>query len=112
MEKKTIEEAKLVVRRIKHFLIANLGRIEHEASTHEFYYALCMALRDKMMTNWISNLHSISEKKRRILYYLSMEYLPGKFLKNNITNIGADELIKHVLNITNRNLKDILDIEP
>jgi glycogen phosphorylase len=101
-----------LIKHIKHFLIANMGKVLEEASTQEFYYALCMSLREKIMLNWTANWHTIDNSKARIINYLSMEYLPGKFLGNNITNMGVRELVHEVLKITNRNYKDIIDVEP
>ncbi len=99
---------------IKHFLITNLGKVESEASTQEFYLALCMALREKIMINWAATNNTQDELGVRTLYYLCMEYLPGKFLSNNITNLNATQLIKLVLNRMGRNLKDLLsyDFDP
>ena len=67
-----------------------------EATIEEFYYAFCMALREELMIHWTANLHTFDSSKVKSVYYISMEYLPGKFLGNNITNIGAWDLTKAV----------------
>jgi glycogen phosphorylase len=48
------------------------------------------------------------ERKGRIVYYLSMEYLPGRILGNNITNLRASDLVCAVLKKTNRKIEDIM----
>jgi len=107
-------EANELIQSIKHYLITNLGKVESIASTEEFYLAFCIALREKIMINWTSCLNTYDELGARTIYYLCMEYLPGKFLSNNITNLNATDLTKLVLNRMDRNLKDLLsyDFDP
>jgi glycogen phosphorylase len=106
------ESADKLILRIKRFLITYTGKMLHEASSQEFYYALCMVLRERIMINWTANWHSFAEHKAKRLYYISMEYLPGRFLGNNLTNIGARDLVGVILNKTNRIYKEIADVEP
>ena len=47
-----------------------------------------------------------------MLYYLCMEYMPGRFLGNNITNIHATELVQQVMKMMNRNYEDEQRFEP
>ncbi|NGX62992.1 MAG: Glycogen phosphorylase [Candidatus Anoxychlamydiales bacterium] len=103
-----------LIQSIRHYLITNLGKVESIASTEEFYLAFCMALRERIMLNWVATNHTRDELGVRSIYYLCMEYLPGKFLKNNITNLGATDLTNVVLNKMGRNLKDLLshDFDP
>src|SRR3990172_13437951 len=99
---------------IKHYLITNLGKMESLASTEEFYLALAMSLREKIMINWTATLHSNDEALVKTIYNICMEHLPGRFLTNNITNLGSCEIVKIVLKKMGRNLKDILkyDVDP
>jgi len=105
------EKADIIIQKIKHFLITHLGRLEKEATLEEFYYALCMIIREEVMLHWSATLHTFDDAHVRMVYYLSMEYMPGRFLNNNITNIGAWDLLKLVLKKTNRNIYDILTCE-
>ncbi len=102
------KEANDLIQKIRHYLITNLGKVESVASTQEFYLALCMALREKIMIHWTASLHSHDETAAKTLYYICMEYLPGKFLTNNITNLGQTEIVNMVLYKMGRNLKDVL----
>jgi len=107
-------ETNKLIQSIKHYLITNIGKVESIASTEEFYLAFCMALREKIMINWIATRHTHDELGSKTLYYLCMEYLPGKFLSNNITNLAATEVVARVLNKMDRNIKDLLshDFDP
>ncbi len=106
------EEAELVLRKIKGYLISQLGKLLEEASLEEFYLAFCFVLREKVMVNWTACLQTFSQRKDRILYFLSMEYLPGRLLGNNINHIGALDLVKKVLEKTKKTLGDFLEQEP
>jgi glycogen phosphorylase len=98
----------------KHFLITEMGKVESEASDEEFYRAFSLALREEIMLHWLASLKSFDHKKMRTLYFLSMEYLPGKLLSSAITNTDTIELFKAILAKTNRSISDILtfDAEP
>ena len=104
-------QADLFVQKIKHFIIARSGRREKEASIEEFHLAFVEALREEIMINWTASLDTIHEKKPRIINYLSLEYLPGRLLNNNIANIGANELVQAVLTKMNRSLSDVMNCE-
>ena len=101
-----------LLRKIKHFLITSLGKLEKDASMEEFYQAFSIVLREEAMINWTATTRSIEKHQNKMLYYLSMEYLPGKFLKNNITNLKAHELVSHVLQKCNRTLPALMDCDP
>ncbi len=106
------EAAQLLTQKIEHFLIANLGKTQEEASDQEFYHALSLALREEIMINLVSTMRTFNKKQCRMLYYLSMEYLPGKLLGNNITNTQTNELIGRVLEKNNRSFHDINLCDP
>lgn len=100
-----------LIQKIKHYLITNFGKVEDKASLEEYYFAFIYSLREEIMVNWTATLQTMEEKKPRILYYLSMEYLPGRYLANNITNIGATSFIKEVVEKMNRNYLDLINCE-
>ncbi len=107
-------QAEMLVHKIKHYLITKLGRLEYEISDEEFYEALSLTLREEIMINWTALLHTHQSCNTRILYYLSMEYLPGRILSNNITNLNAHGLIQRVAKKMHRNYRAVLrqEIEP
>lgn len=104
--------ADILAQKIKHLLITANGRPSQKATIEEFYHAFCVVLREEIMINWTSSLETVEEKKVPILYFLSMEYLPGRFLRNNIVNMGAIELTHAVLKKMERNFEDLVMCEP
>ncbi len=100
-----------LIHKIKHYLITTLGRIIEEASPQELYQVLCQALREEIMIHWTSTTHTWAAKDVRRLYYFSMEYLPGRILGNNLTNLHALPLIQAVMQGLGRNLSQIMSTE-
>lgn len=90
------------ISKIKHYLITMMGIVVNEANDEQLYHALSMILREEIMINWTATLRSIKKNKPRILYYLCMEYMPGKFLGSNITNLRFLDFVKEALKRLNR----------
>lgn len=103
--------AEELVKRVRSHLISTIGRLSEGASSVEFYHALCYAIREETMINWMATARTIAKTQARMLYYLSMEYLPGRFLLNNISNLCSMEVVHKVLQKMNRSLRDILACE-
>lgn len=100
--------AEMLVAKTKHYLITTMGRVSDEANTDEFYRALSYALREEIMINWLATARTYIKNDVRMLYYLSMEYLPGRIFTNNITNLAANDIVRLVLHKMNRNYADIV----
>ena len=100
-----------IIAKIKHYLVVAMGRTHDEATDEEFYRAFVWALREDIMTNWAATNHAFAEKKVRKLYYLSLEYLPGRLLANNITNISANDVTCTVMQKMGRDFSKMLNIE-
>jgi len=104
-------KADALARKVKHYLITTMGVTLDEASDEEVFRAFSLTLREEIMINWTSTIHTFNREKPRTLYYLCMEYLPGKFLSKNIANTHATELVGIVMKKLGRDLQKILSIE-
>jgi starch phosphorylase len=105
-------QAEKLTQKIRHFIITSSGQTCENATMSEFYQAFCSALREEVMINWTATLDTIQNKKARIAYLFSMEYLPGRLTSNNMNNIGATELVRTVLARMNRNFNELIACEP
>lgn len=105
-------QAEMLVSKIKHYLITTMGVTLDEANNEEFYRAFSLTLREEIMINWTAAIHTFRKKHARILFYLCMEYMPGRLMGNNITNIHATDLIQLVMKKMNRQLETELRMEP
>lgn len=104
-------QADMLQAKTRHYLITMMGRTADEANLDELYRALSYALREETMINWLATSRTFSQQDCRILGYLSMEYLPGRLLSNNVINICSMDVVKLVLQKMNRNLSEILSRE-
>ena len=105
-------QAEILAQKIRHYLITSSGHIADAATTEEFYQAFCEALREEVMINWMASLETIRTKKVRVAHYFSMEYLPGRLTGNNLTNIGATDLVRAVVTKMNRTFGELISCEP
>ncbi len=96
---------------IKHYLITMMGKTVEEATDEEFYRAFSWVLREEVMVHWAATTHSHMQKRARKMYYFSMEWLPGRVLVNNVTNIGSIDLVKRLLKYMNRDTTNIINAE-
>lgn len=106
------QQSEVLIAKIKHYLITTMGRVSDEASTEEIYLALSFALREEVMINWLATAQTRAKNDVRMTYYLSMEYLPGRILSNNITNLVAHDLLQLVMHKMNRAYNDVVEREP
>ncbi|NGX62029.1 MAG: Glycogen phosphorylase [Chlamydiae bacterium] len=106
------DQAEIVAQKVRHYLITNMGRTPKKAYPWEIFQAVSLALRERIMVNWAATMQTIREKRVRKLYYLSMEYLPGRMLVNNISNLHAHDLMKLVMEELGYSYHETLLLEP
>lgn len=104
-------QAESIFLKTKHYLITMMGRTSNEANADEFYRALSYTLREQIMINWLSSMQTMKQKDARMLYYFSMEYLPGRIFTTNMANLSESEVIKLVMGKAKRNFREIIDKE-
>lgn len=104
-------KVKQVAQQVKHYLITLLGKTDKEATDAEFFRALSWVLREEVMINWTATQHTYHNYKARRVYYLSLEWLPGRMLSNNVTNIASMELVEKVVKHMNRDVHKALAVE-
>lgn len=83
-----------------------------EAAPQQVYQAVAYAVKDVIIDQWIATHKAYDENDAKIVYYLSMEFLMGRALGNNMINIGAQKDIREVLAELGFDLNVIEDQEP
>ena len=92
--------------------IETMYGISMEESTDvEKYIALSSLVKDHIYRNWVNTQKRFNEADSKEMYYFSIEFLPGKQLGNNLTNLGLKEICKQALNDLDVELEDIEKIE-
>ncbi len=82
---------------IIHHLISFQGRDPERSGAGDIYKALAYTLRDIMAEQWIKTQKTFYAKKKKRVYYLSLEFLIGRSLENSLINLGIhDEVVQAV----------------
>ncbi len=82
-----------------------------EATPQEIYQAVSYAVKDDIIDRWIATHKVYKEKNVKKVYYLSMEFLMGRALGNNLLNLGYYDDIKKALDEMGLDINFIEDQE-
>ncbi|RME00344.1 MAG: glycogen/starch/alpha-glucan phosphorylase, partial [Deltaproteobacteria bacterium] len=97
---------------IERHLRYSLGRKREDATPSDILNAVSLAVRDPLIDAWIETQARYDQADAKRLYYLSMEYLIGRSLGNNLCNLGIFDLCASALQQLGYDLSDILEVEP
>ncbi len=75
----------------------SLAKDEFSATDHDRYYALALAIRDHLVDGWIRTSVAYHKTGVKRAYYLSMEYLIGRVMGNNVINLKLDENVRKAM---------------
>ena len=81
------------------------------ATPNDWWLATCMAARDLMLERLIATQSVHAAKNVRRVYYLSLEYLMGRVLSNNLVNLGLREVAAEALKGLGQNLEAVTEEE-
>jgi starch phosphorylase len=82
------------------------------ARSRERFEATARFIRDLIAHRWVKTREARERADPKRVYYLSMEFLLGRALRNNIMNLGADPLVERALGLHGWDLEAILEEEP
>ncbi len=83
-----------------------------EATPQQMYQAVSYALKDYIIDMWMNTHKTYEEEDAKTVYYLSMEFLMGRALGNNIINMKALPVVKEALEELGFSLENIEEEEP
>ncbi len=82
-----------------------------EASTRQIYQAICYVVKDQIIDNWMKTQKAMKEQDPKIVYYMSMEFLTGRYLGNNLLALTAYDEVSQALEELGIDLNAIEDEE-
>ena len=83
-----------------------------EVSQQELYQAVSYVVKDAIIDDWIATQKQYEKDDPKIVYYMSMEFLRGRALGNNLINMTAYKEVKEALEEMGLNLNELEDQEP
>ena len=105
-EKETFK--KEVVENVKHLYRKTMD----EASEQEIFQAVSYVVKDVIIDQWLATQQEFDKADPKIVYYMSMEFLMGRALGNNLINLTVYNEVKEALEEMGINLNAIEDQEP
>ena len=83
-----------------------------EATQEQIFQAVSYTVKDAIIDNWLKSQKAYEKQDPKIVYYMSMEFLMGRALGNNLINLGAYGEVKEALEELGLDINCIEDQEP
>ena len=88
-----------------------LAKDDAHTTPRDRYTAFATAVRDRIVERWISTQEEYGRQNTKRVYYMSLEFLIGRLLGNNVINLKADQLCRDALKDFGVNWNDLRDYE-
>ena len=98
--------------RILDTLVHRIGKDAGAAKAHDWLAATVYTIRDDMIERWIASTKATQASGAKRVYYLSLEFLIGRLLRDAIANLGREAEVRAALASLGVNLSEIEEIEP
>jgi len=82
------------------------------ATARERFEAFSRSVRDILAQRWVLTKRTYEKENAKRIYYLSLEFLIGRSLANNVTNLLLDPLLQHALQQKGIDWLDLVEQEP
>lgn len=102
------EARDMIVSKLSH----NFGVIPTEATDKHYYKAIALILRDMMSHEYATFTNATESQNKKTVYYLCMEFLMGRSLKNTLYNLGLTDVMTKALQGLNIKIENIYEQEP
>ncbi len=89
----------------------SLAREWEDLSTRDLFEAVALAVRDRMVDRMLDTEERYDQADRKRLYYLSMEFLIGRSLGNNLYNLGLLDQFQETLQAMGVDLEEVREVE-
>jgi starch phosphorylase len=93
-------------------LIYFIGKDPIVARPHDWLKATIYAVRDRVIDQWMESSRETWRTSHKRVYYLSLEFLIGRLMRDAMSNIGVMEHVRAALKNFNVDLGDLINLEP
>ncbi|OYQ30170.1 glycogen phosphorylase [Sandarakinorhabdus cyanobacteriorum] len=105
-------KAEALAARIADVLRHRVGKDERSAKRHDWFTAAVLALRDDVIDRWMESTQRTHAAGAKRVYYLSLEFLIGRLLRDAISNMGMLREMEQALRLHGIDLGDLAELEP
>lgn len=112
MPKKPVIDKEMFKRSVLYNVKTLYRKNLEEATDQQIFQAVSYAVKDAIVDNWITTQEAYDEKDPKIVYYMSMEFLMGRALGNNMINLMAYKEFAQALEELGLDINTIEDKEP
>jgi starch phosphorylase len=95
----------------KHHLKYTLADDKFSATQMDHFISLALSVRDHLVNKWLATQQSYYENNVKRVYYLSMEFLIGRLLTNNLINLGLYDEYKMALEELGHDIREMEEAE-
>lgn len=89
-----------------------IGKDPIVARPHDWLAATIYAVRDRIMDRWMESSRETWRTSNKRVYYLSLEFLIGRLMRDAMSNVGLMEPVQQALKNLNVDLGELLNMEP
>ena len=89
----------------------SLAKDDYSATAYDRFLAFAYAVRDRVLERWIVTQQAYHRENVKRVYYLSMEFLPGRYLLNNAINLGLDAACRDAGGAGGLGFTDLCELE-
>ena len=93
-------------------LLHRIGKDERAAKPHDWLAATILTLRDQIIDRWMESTRAMHATGAKRVYYLSLEFLIGRLLRDALSNLGMSEEVQAALTPYGIDLAKIEELEP
>lgn len=92
-------------------ILATLGADPSRTSKYNCFTGLAFSVRERLIRQWIDTQRACYDNLAKRVYYLSLEFLPGRFLKNYLISLGMEEEAEQTLDEMGFDINEIEEEE-
>ncbi|MEL6679986.1 MAG: glycogen/starch/alpha-glucan phosphorylase, partial [Pseudomonadota bacterium] len=93
-------------------LTFRIGKDATVATPHDWLTAAILVVRDRAVTRWMESTRETYEREGKRVYYLSLEFLIGRLLRDTVSNLGMMEDLRAALEELGVDYDALEDLEP
>ncbi len=98
--------------RILNALMYRIGKDARAAKPHDWLTATVLTVRDQVIDRWMASTRAAHAAGAKRVYYLSLEFLIGRLLRDSLSNLGVVEELRSALASLGVDLDVIRELEP